>query len=306
MERASFAIGMTMQPPAPSTTCPCCASEDLWPDHTLVSPFLAGRAWGGDAEPTTLLYCRGCDFRFYRRTLTEQEMAAYYAGYRDEAYFLERHRHEPFYTRARHAAICRIGDERRRALMAALAGANRVDVRSVLDFGGGSGALIADLPAPRKAVYDPSGSPVLPGIQVFTDLARLEADWELVVCAQVLEHISDPGGMLRQLGACLAEGGLIYLEVPDQNWRPLPPRPTEGFLRFLIRHDRALKLADFISTALRVTFGLLPPFGFVPMREHVNFFSLQALEMLARRHGFVVATSGRHANGSLYLTAHRS
>jgi hypothetical protein len=154
--------------------------------------------------------------------------------------------------------------------------------------------MIRDVEARRKAVLDPSGGAVENGIE---RLAAPAGAWALVVCAQVLEHVSAPEAMLREIRKILR--GIVYLEVPDQRWRGsvAAPRPL---LEFLCRHPALLLGADLYSTFFRVKLGRLPPFGFVPMREHVNFFTPQALRSLAERCGLRVRAEGRHA-GSFFL-----
>ena len=54
---------------------------------------------------------------------------------------------------------------------------------------------------------------------------------------------------------------------------------------------------DVYSTAFRVKLGVLPPFGFVPMREHVSFFTEASLGALARRVGLTVLALGPGIGG---------
>ena len=59
----------------------------------------------------------------------------------------------------------------------------------------------------------------------------------------------------------------------------------------------------YLSTACRILLGFLPPFGFIPMREHLQYFTEPALVAMARRSGLRVVRSGRNAAGQIYLTA---
>jgi len=295
-----------MHSPASETRCLCCGGGPPEAEPTLISPFVAFRAWRGDPRPDSLLTCPDCGFRFYKKRLSDEEAQAYYDGYRDEAYFRTRNRFEPFYTRHVHdelAAWLSSGSRRADLSKALLLGGVEPRFENVLDFGGGSGALIRDLSASRKAVFDPSGGAVEPGIELLAEMPTA-ADWSFITCAQVLEHVSDPSALVGSIRACLKDRGIVYLEVPDQSWRSWKAfRPPRALLEFLCRHPVMLLAADVYSTFFRVKFRRLPPFGFVPMREHVNFFTLRALTALAERCGFAVLSRGATSSGSFFLVA---
>ncbi|QIG79744.1 class I SAM-dependent methyltransferase [Stakelama tenebrarum] len=293
--------------------CLCCGKQALASEISVVSPYLADKAWGGTPEPCRLYRCPDCDFRFYDRGLSDAEGAAYYSGYRDEAYFRERNRHEPFYTRAAHDATGAMlaSDERRQGLDAALREAGlgpRFDY--VLDYGGGDGTLIVNLDAAQKVSFDLSGTPGRPGVTVIETSDALPEGADLATCAQVLEHVSDPAALVADIARLLRPGGMAYLEVPDQIWRRIGPgRIGRGAMAWLSRHPRLLLAADVYGTAFRVKTGVLPPFGFVSMREHINFYSASALRELAEAAGLTVRAEGRaasgSANGSFWLIAEK-
>jgi SAM-dependent methyltransferase len=290
--------------------CLCCGSRRLEQTPTAISPFLASQAWGGHTEPTTLAACADCGFRFFRRGLSAAETKSYYGQYRSETYYRERHRFEPFYTRAVHDAGGRWlrSSARRLALARSLANANapaRFD--AALDYGGGSGALLRDIAAARKAVFDLSPETPEAGVEEIRDIADIGVDWDLVLNAQVLEHLSDPRAAVHEMLAALRPGGHLYLEVPEQSWRE-PLRLSAGRARlveFLCRHPRLYLAADVYSTAFRVKAGVLPPLGFVPMREHVNFFTLSSLAALASTSGADVVTRETNVLGALVVVARK-
>ncbi len=288
--------------------CLCCGGYDLAAGHTVVSPYLAFKALGSGPVPCVLYRCLTCDFRFYDRGLTEEEANSYYRGYRDETYFVERNRYEPYYTRAVHDGLSEyMGSKGRRT------GLNRAFVElgfstefeCVVDYGGGDGALIGDLSASRKISFDPSGTPGCGGIEIIADRASLPTQVDLVICAQVLEHVSDPNALLEEMISLLKPGGFLYLEVPDQIWRGLPGRLRQSVVEWLCRRPRLLLAADIYATAFRVKLGILPPFGFVPMREHINFFSAQALRTLSDRGALRLLGEGRTNDRSFFLVAEK-
>ena len=301
---------MTVDPSARATGgCLCCGSRNIETEYTVISPYFAFKAFNRSPAPCEIHRCRTCDFRFYGRGLTDGEGDAYYHGYRDETYFRERNSYEPFYSRAEHDGLTeRLGSEARRLALTKTIKENGLptDFECVIDYGGGDGCLISGLSATRKVSFDRSGTPGLRGIEVVEDRDALPLGADLVTCAQVLEHVSDPKGVVGEMIALLRPGGLLYLEVPDQIWRRISSlRLGRRALDWLCHHPRLLLAADIYGTAFRVKLGVLPPLGFVPMREHINFFSAQALRAFPQQNAMRVRAEGRTDDRSFFLIAEK-
>ena len=283
--------------------CLCCGSKRLDSDRTLTSLFLSRTAWRGRPELTSIHRCLDCDFRFYDRGLSDGEAAAYYAAYRTSDYLQNRHADEPFYTRKVHAGIEEFlhAPIRRKSLAQALGDAT---FDTVLDYGGGDGTLISELRASRKAVFDIGGSAPIEGIESVADLRE---EWDLVVCAQTLEHVTDPLSTMQELMRITRPGGAIYLEVPNEIWRSAwSSRVLKRALLHVIAKSRWLFIAmDIYSTGFRIKTGVLPPLGFMPMREHLNYFTPEALAALARRAGADVTSTGFNLTGEIVVVARK-
>jgi len=73
----------------------------------------------------------------------------------------------------------------------------------------------------------------------------------------------------------------------------------------LARHPRALLAADIVSTAFRLKAGFVPPFAFLSMREHVNFFTVEALKALVTRAGLEARWAGMNLENSICAVATR-
>lgn len=290
--------------------CLCCASQRLETQPTLTSLFLSRVAWQGRPELTSIHRCIDCDFRFYDRGLSDDEAAAFYAAYRTDDYLAQRHADEPFYTRRVHAEIERFlhSPARRESLARVLErGGVATPVGSVLDYGGGDGRLISALHANRRAVFDIGGeTAVLAGIEAVS-ADQLREEWDLVVCAQTLEHVTDPPATVQQLLALTRPGGSMYLEVPNEIWKnaTFPGRMRDALLRLAARSRRLFIAADVYSTGFRIKTGVLPPLGFMPMREHLNYFTPRALDALVRRAGGEVMFADFDSLGGIVAVARR-
>jgi hypothetical protein len=291
--------------------CLCCLSTDLQQSTQIVSGFLAARAWGAAPEITALSNCNTCGFRFFNRGLTDAEATRYYRDYRNADYVRERRRWEPFYTNAQHSAQVEWSRSPTRtdALRAVLAQAQTpAHFAAVLDHGGNEGHMLAGISAQRKAVFDPSGCKTLPTIQQYTNAAQLPHDWDLILSCQVLEHVSSPIRYLRSISELLADSGWLYVEVPLETWRSARGTGNlrDRWLHLLLKFRALLIVADVLCTVSRIKLGRLPPFGFIAMREHLNYFSVTALTALLGRGNFHVVVSGINSAGQIFAVARKS
>ncbi len=293
-----------------SQGCLCCGNPHLKGETTVVSPFLAKRGWDGKPELTLVMFCDSCGFRFYNRGLSESEGNRYYQGYRDQTYFKDRNRFEPFYTKSAYNADSTwlVSKGRRAALAHALEqGGAPKSFEAALDFGGGTGQMLLDIEATRKSVFDVSGGQTEAGVTRISS-QELGSHWDLVLSCQVLEHLADPFCSLQTIANNLSKGGWLYAEVPDQHWSNSARNGSarEAWLSWIIDKPRLLLAADIVSTAFRIKCGFLPPMGFIPMREHLNYFTVEALCALLRRAGFSVRWSGRNLENSICAVATRN
>lgn len=97
---------------------------------------------------------------------------------------------------------------------------------SVLDVGCGEGSLLRALGRARPGLTLTGVEPTIAfarhvatgsGITVVADIADLPRDrrFNLIVLIHVLEHVYHPVDVLRQIQERLADGGTLYVDVPD-------------------------------------------------------------------------------------------
>jgi SAM-dependent methyltransferase len=191
--------------------CPICGSDDSRSVARQSFEALAGSLVDG----YDVVCCRTCGFAFAAGLPDPHEFASYYSGmskYEQEAisYLASPEDLE------RCESIVDLVDP-------------LVDHRgiAVLDVGCSTGALLAAFK--RRGYSDVEGLDPSPacavlafqahGIDVRTgtaaDVANLPRRYGLVILSAVLEHLLDPLQTLRDARHVLAEGGLLFVEVPD-------------------------------------------------------------------------------------------
>ena len=274
-------------------SCPACGCDPAqsWP--AVVAPFITELALESLPPIGRTMVCGTCHLRFTGMRLSDTEVSRLYSGYRGEAYFRCRHRHEPWYTLSSNCS--RGGDpreihQRQTELERLLKGAGIwPTIGSVLDYGGDRGQFIPAGLAAGKWVYEISGVQPIEGVLGVTDRSELQCkSFDFLMACHIFEHVMDPMGFLVELSQLLAPRGTIYIEVPLElpAILSIAPALTSRWYAWLVSHLRLLRIVDFVSTASRTQLGFLPPFGLLKSSEHVNFFDERSLGHLLQRAGF--------------------
>ena len=142
-------------------------------------------------------------------------------------------------------------------------------VGRALDLGCGDGALTALLPADRVTAADVSPVALARArnrVEV-ADFVELDPDrplplddsaFDLVLCAETIEHVRDVQLLLSEIRRVLAPGGALALTTPA--YRGLaPPDPLSPHIRFFTRRSlrRLLDSMGFDVTSIRHRSGTL-------------------------------------------------
>jgi SAM-dependent methyltransferase len=114
--------------------------------------------------------------------------------------------------------------------------------QSVLDFGTGTGALLPSLCAGFKEVHATDLRDAVArclvkrrGLPVqFHDAGRLEQSLpdgglDVIIAADVLEHVEEPIDLLRMFKRKLRSGGAVIASIPTENWLYRMGRFVAGF-----------------------------------------------------------------------------
>lgn len=197
--------------------CPVCGSHDLFKEPGFLTRIITWRSTGidpGEDVTNQKVTCNECELVFSELRLTESEEAKYYSGYRDETYIKQRKICTPFYDKLQElfAQPWYIKNRQFAILSLVQKHTSLSNIKSILDYGGDTGELIPpSFKNSKKYVYDLSDRLLLPEIEKVIDH---DQKFDLIICAHVLEHESEPHGLIEKLKMHMNSDTLLYLEVP--------------------------------------------------------------------------------------------
>jgi SAM-dependent methyltransferase len=125
-----------------------------------------------------------------------------------------------------------------------------------LDLGCGDGALTAELDAAQLTAADVSGVALERARRRLGPEARLvelepdeplpfgDREFDLVLCAETIEHVRDLQLLLSELRRALRPGGTLAITTPASRALMRPPHPLSPHLRFLTRRSLRGLLAE--------------------------------------------------------------
>lgn len=264
--------------------CVCCDGDRLAASPAVLMPFLAHRIFGWETTEVTAdwglrdlgpgrayslcntLACAACGLIFLDMRFDDEEMAALYRGYRGPDYCATRTRFEPGYA-DRNALLGEgspYAGEIEALLSPHLAPHLGAAIR-VLDWGGDTGL---NTPFRGRAaahhVYDISDKPVVAGAERVGLEQAGAGGYDLVVSAHVLEHVSFPVRLLRDMAGAMTDQSILYLEFPHEE---LMRRPDSDGRAQAKRH----------------------------WHEHINFFSEAAVDAMTVQAGLEIVQRISHA-----------
>jgi SAM-dependent methyltransferase len=153
--------------------------------------------------------------------------------------------------------------------------------RSVLDVGSGLCVFLHRMKQHgwRCTALDPDARAVtharevagVDAVQGDFATARDLGRYDLVTFNKVLEHVTDPIALLRRAAGVVADGGFVYIELPDGE----AAAADAGFGReeFFVEHDHVFSFASLALLAARAGFRVLE---LERLREPSTKFTLRA------------------------------
>lgn len=280
-----------------SNVCPSCGSGGRLAAHAVVAHWACELMGLGAPEPSELLDCPHCGLSFFSQRYDDIDMAGLYSQYRTEGYLRTRQRWEPWYRASINNAFepsSPATESRVQFLEAALRGCcGDRDWPLIVDVGGDAGQFFPRTGTGRRVVIDPSKKELPSGVERLSDLGKLTSSPDLIILAHVLEHLTDPLVLLRELHSVLADDGRLYVEVPTDRPATTGRDATAEHARHLerlARHRVPFVVADFAAGVGR-RLGMTGPFSIIKQSEHLNFFGPDSLAAMLSTVGFEVEHS---------------
>lgn len=269
--------------------CIICDSSDIESKDTIVSDFVMKRIAPDAKEnyPTKICFCKKCTFAFYEYRINESEENYLYRNYRDLDYQKCREESEYWYTQKINDALNSDSQglsEQRRVIKKILEENDIKNIKNALDYGGNEGKTFFDeLGLDNKYVYDISGIKTINGIKSISDYSELKKlNFDFIMCNMLFEHLSDPNSLLASLKNLGDENTKYYIEVPSEN----PFIKGDKFSLFkhleLVFNPRL----DFFKLVKYYFKTRKEPF--MPMKEHINFFTVNSMREMIEKCGFKV------------------
>ena len=159
---------------------------------------------------------------------------------------------------------------------------------------GEQGFLVTGIDVSEKAIAKAKQVNVLPNVKFeVIDAEQLVADkkrFHAVICSEVLEHLDDPGKLLKVLHQTLLNNGVLIVTVPNGNGprELLVTRPINAL-------QRKNKLAWRIVRNMKSLFGYngTTVQSSADDLTHVQFFTKTSLEKLASANNFKIVKFGK-------------
>jgi len=256
-------------------SCVCCGSTNVIRSNMRLAGFVVERMLNTvllDSILDMAIQCQDCYFIGSELRFTDEQMRRYYHEYMDErssagrqhgSYVFHRLRNEgtgwfdllklykqPWWITARKEAIVNVIKSKDIDLNS---------IESVLDFGGDLGQYIPnEFNHARRHVVEIEERELVQGVTAVKSPVDCEPV-DLVMCCHTLEHVSYPNDLVADMKRYLKPGGLLYIEVPDEEERTLKSI-----------HDNVA----------------------LDMHEHINIFWPDSLKALVIRNGFEPLVSG--------------
>lgn len=266
--------------------CLICGSENIQPVETMVSEFVSDRI-GKEPQKTQLCFCKDCTFAYYDYRLSDEENTKLYRNYRDSSYQITRQKYEYWYNEKVNNALNNDAialSEQQRVIKKIISENIPTELKVALDYGGNEGRTFCEpIGTQERYVYDISGVNTINGVNNISDVNGLHAhSYDFIMCNMLFEHLSNPVNTLKELKEIGNGNTYYYIEVPSEN-------PFVKQNKFSISKNLKLLFSPLYNKLDLVRYYLKQrKMPFMPMKEHVNFFTVQSMRTFIENNGFSI------------------
>lgn len=265
--------------------CLICGRDNCKGTETKISEFVRDKIGCNDTN-IELLHCESCGFSFYNYRFSEEETNRLYSGYRGKEYQETREKNEPWYTDKVNRAINnneKSLKEQQRVIRAMLSKNGYESFNNALDYGGNEGkTFLPEWGIDNKYLFDISNIPTISGVKrigSIEELKKLKIDF--VMCNMLFEHLAFPNDVMQLFKELGDDETVFYIEVPYED--PFSRSKFSLLYNLDLLFNPNFSKYRLLKSYLRFRRG-----PFYPMKEHINFFSVNALQKLVIENGFRV------------------
>ena len=224
--------------------------------------------------------CSNCRFMYLTQVLSDTGMGMLYNEWLDKELLKEYYITMPYnYHERTMLALIKKTFGKKRQL-------------KVMDFGAGYGNFCLNSTKSGFNTYafdlstDKNDHMEDMGVTIVNNLDKFHGFFDFIYVNQVAEHVSDPGGMLKNLQECLTDSGLMYVATPDckNAKKELEENGLSGaFFKYLSPHQHINGFTNSTIRLLGLNAGLKP----LSMGDFLSWFNtslnLSELKYLAKR-----------------------
>lgn len=211
--------------------CLCCSSTDVIKKPAKLSKFLVWRSTKNKQSTdidNQIVICNNCNFAASELRLDANEEINLYDQYRGTEYNQQRIICEPDYKeKISFFEDFQVTKLRKETIFKFIS--NYIDtqqIKSVLDYGGDRGQYISEYFSHcKKYIYEISDLTPLEGIEKIKLNNEFKVD--LLMCCQVLEHISNLDLIMHNFKKYMHDRTCIYIDVPSYK-NPIPNNIVVG------------------------------------------------------------------------------
>lgn len=273
--------------------CLICGNTDIKTVDTIVSDFVMARInphfLGGGIEnyKTKLCFCKKCSFAFYDYRINDQEDQRLYKDYRGLEYQKVREKYECWYTRRVNHAMNndeKAIREQKKVIECILKKNIEKDLEIALDYGGNEGKTYTQMMGTKeKYVFDISGVDTIKGVKNISSYEELKNySFDFIMCNHLFEHLANPMDIMERLKEIGCEKTIYYIEVPSEN-------PFTKKNKFAISNNLSLMFNPNYNPFRLVKYYFQQRRKpFMPMKEHINFFTKESIRAMVENKGFCV------------------
>lgn len=227
-----------------------------------------------------LAECNNCHFVYLTEVLNNKGMELLYNEWLDKELLREHYRLLEYPTY--HETLLKLVKKYFR----------KKDKITVMDFGAGYGNFCSIATKMGFSAYaydlseDKNDHMDHMGVTIIGNFDKYQNFFDLIWVNQVLEHLSDPGEVLKNLQGCLKEDGLIFVAVPDAKETKAIFR-AEGlsnkFFKLISPHQHINAFNNSTLKLLGINAGLKPLSMFDFLRFYTTSLSMTELKLLVKK-----------------------